>query len=241
MQIHSQGEMMLKYQIEDIEQVDENLRDYYEQTDDGYKLKVEDLPQKQSDKDEAGLRKKVDELLAEKKREAERRRALEEEAEKRQHQEQQQKGEFESLYKSSEQKREELQRELDQLREGIQREKVISTARSKASEVTRDASRQEILTEYIARQLQFEGDEIQVLNESGKPTIDGVDDLVKGLIAKYPFLADGNQASGGNARGNTGAGGGKKWSDLSEQEKVSIYKQDPNEYRRLRDAEFGNN
>ncbi|RBH37620.1 hypothetical protein C3F00_043875, partial [Pseudomonas sp. MWU13-2860] len=68
---------MLKFQLDTLEGVDESVRAFYTEKEGKYVLGIEGLPQPE---DVSGLKSKVEELLAEKKSEADKRKAAEEQA-----------------------------------------------------------------------------------------------------------------------------------------------------------------
>lgn len=56
---------------------------------------------------------------------------------------------------------------------------------------------------------------------------------------RYDAYLAGSSATGGGATGGGAGGTGKKWSDMTEKEHVQLYKQNPDEYRRLKAADGG--
>ena len=68
---------MLKFQLDSLDGVDESVRSLYTEKDGKFVLGIEGLPQPE---DVSGLKSKVEELLAEKKSEADKRKAAEEQA-----------------------------------------------------------------------------------------------------------------------------------------------------------------
>lgn len=80
----------------------------------------------------------------------------------------------------------------------------------------------------------------RVLDAAGKPSAISLDDLSKEFVAnpRYASIIKANDASGGGAGGGgTGGGapGGKKFSDMTEAERVTLNRNDPAAYRRLSD------
>lgn len=74
-----------------------------------------------------------------------------------------------------------------------------------AATLTTDTKKAQLLSEKIANRLSFDDGELKVLDNSGKLTISGIDDLATEIKSEYAFLVDGSPASGGGA---TGARGG---------------------------------
>ena len=64
---------MFKYQLDSLDGLDEGARAFYEEKDGKFQLKVEGIPQGE---DVSGLKAKIDELLSEKKTEAEKQRKI---------------------------------------------------------------------------------------------------------------------------------------------------------------------
>ena len=57
------------------------------------------------------------------------------------------------------------------------------------------------------------------------------------LTDRYPFLVDGHNSSGGGAKGSSSNFGGKKWSEMTEAEHVSLFKKDKEAAMKLISAE----
>ena len=80
----------------------------------------------------------------------------------------------------------------------------------------------------------------RVLDRDGKPSALTVDELKKEFIANERFssIIVGSNASGSGAIGSgNGGGAAKKFSEMSEADRVSLYKESPDDYRKLRDQE----
>lgn len=78
----------------------------------------------------------------------------------------------------------------------------------------------------------------RVLDDAGKVSADSVKELKQNLVADPRFAAiiTASKASGGGAQGGKGGGGGaapKPFKDMSESEKVSLFKANRPEYDRL--------
>lgn len=80
----------------------------------------------------------------------------------------------------------------------------------------------------------------RVLDAAGKPSASSIDELRKEFVANpnYAAIIKANDASGGGAGGGSGGGGapGKKFSQLTETERVALSRANPAEYKRLSDA-----
>jgi hypothetical protein len=83
----------------------------------------------------------------------------------------------------------------------------------------------------------------RVLDITGKPSADSLDDLEKALLQNPGFapILRGSPASGSGANGGSGGGGAshKNLSELSESERTTMAKNDPAGFQRLVDAARG--
>lgn len=80
----------------------------------------------------------------------------------------------------------------------------------------------------------------RVLDQNGKPSALTVEELKKEFVAneKFSSIIVGSNASGSGAQGSgNGGGAAKKFSEMSEADRVSLYKDSPDEYRKIRDQE----
>lgn len=150
------------------------------------------------------MKAKMDELLGETKRAKELRRQAEEQARIEAEEKARKAGDYEQLHKSSEQQRQQLQKELEDLKAGIANEKRNSTAMKVASELAEGANA-EILSEFVAKRLKYTDDGIKVLNDNGELTVSTLEDLKAEFQSNNRFAAllKGSQASGGSASGGS--------------------------------------
>lgn len=183
---------MPKYLIESLDSVDEALRGFYTQREDGkYQLQLEDVSVD-------GLIGKRDELLNELKQTKSQLKAIEantQDAEKKRLEEAQQ---FEQLYRSAEAEKARFAAELQALNERVIGEKRTSEALKFASLVTSNPKQQQLLVRELI-------DHIKP-TETGELSAEGLlaGDLetVKSRIkTEYPFLADAVVSTGGGAIG----------------------------------------
>lgn len=183
---------MPKYLIESLDSVDEALRGFYTQREDGkYQLQLEDVSVD-------GLIGKRDELLNELKQTKSQLKAIEantQDAEKKRLEEAQQ---FEQLYRSAEAEKARFAAELQALNERVIGEKRTSEALKFASLVTSNPKQQQLLVRELI-------DHIKP-TETGELSVEGLlaGDLetVKSRIkTEYPFLADAVVSTGGGAVG----------------------------------------
>jgi len=200
---------MLKYQLNASEALglDESSLSLYQPQGDGYVLKVDGLP---AEPDVSGLKRKVDELLGEKK--AAQQKAIE--AEQLARLESQEKlkkaNDYEQLYNSSETEREKASTELASLRAAIEQQNVNGKAVEVATELTKDTARAKLLAAQIQSRLSLVDGEIRVLDGTGNLTVSTIEELTTSIKAEYPFLVDGSQAAGGGAIGNSSGAGDSK-------------------------------
>lgn len=235
--------MNLKYKIDSLDGLDENLAALYEKDGDGYRLKVDGIPQGE---DVSGLKAKVEELLAEKKAAAQKAREAEEAARRAAEEAARKNGDIEALEKSWREKLERREKELlgkiNELESGITAMTVDTVAAKLANELAVQGSADVLLPHIKARLAveQRDGKYVTVVRDAeGKPSAATIDDL-KNEFSSNPAFAPviaGSRATGGGASGSAGGGASKKFSELSERERVELYRRNPEEYRRLRDAE----
>lgn len=225
--------MKLKYQLESLDGLSDEIKALYQEKDGVFVLDADGLPQAE---DVTGLKNKVEELLREKKAEADARR---EEAEKRRQAEEdaaKEKGDFEALSKSYLAKIETLESKISEIRQETERKEIQRQAMVIASEIS-SGHNQEILSTFIESRLRMEGDELKVTDEKGNLTISTIDQLKEEFRTspKFGALVDGPKGSGSGASENNGTGGaGKKYSELTESEKSHLYKTDRETFERLK-------
>ncbi len=202
---------MLKYQIDasEAQGLDEVTQSLYEQQGDNYVLRVDGLPKPQAE-DVTGLKRKVDELLTEKKAAQQKALEAQEEAKREAEEKLKKANDYEQLYTSSEAEREKAAKELADLQATILRQNVISKASEVASDLTKDTARAKLLSEQISSRLSLVDGEMRVLDSSGNLTVSTIEELTASIKTEYPFLVDGSQAAGGGAIGSTSGAGSSK-------------------------------
>jgi hypothetical protein len=222
---------MLKFMVDSIDGLDDSVKALYEQKDGKYQLKVEGLP------DVAGLKAKVDELLDEKKAEAEKRRQAEEAAKLAKEEKAKKEGDYKSLYESYESKLSELQNQIKERDERAAKSEIERHAMALAADLA-EGPNQKILSRFIADRLRYE-DGVKVTDKDGKLTISNLDQLKEEFRTSSDFaaLVIGSKATGGGASGQHHGGAVKKFTEMNEQERVNLYRTNPAEYARLRDAD----
>lgn len=149
------------------------------------------------------MRQKMDQLLGETKLAKQKRREAEEAAAREAAEKARKAGDFEQLHRSSEEQRLALQKQLEELQNGIGQEKVKS-ASAKLSARLADGYDAELLSDYIERRLRFADGDIKVMNNKGELTVSSLDNLHDEIKAdpRFKKLLRGSAASGGGATGN---------------------------------------
>ena len=231
--------MALKYTIEKLEDVDEKYRDEYEEKDGKFVLKLDGMPAPKPDQatiDELE-RYKAKHQEAEKHRKESERKAREaaEAAAKKS-------GDIEALEKSWLEKHEaglaEKDKELESYKALVTKMTVGRDTATLAAEIFgEDAT---LFSHHIKKRLTSEiinGVAVtRVLDEDGKPSAKTLAEL-KTEISENPKFAKyaiGSRASGGGDISGKGSIVGKKFSELTEKELVTLRREKPHEYDRLK-------
>jgi hypothetical protein len=211
---------------------DETSNNNEEQID--YKSLSEQLQSKLKEKDEALniVASKKEELLAEKKREAQRAKDLELEKAKAQ-------GDWEALVKDAQEREKSANERLQALQQKITQKEIRQRALQLASKMdpNNDEDR-ETVADYLERQIKIDDGKELFLDNEGKPSVMNEEQFIKSQIerSKFKSLLRGNEASGGGAPGSKVTRGPlKSWNQMSEQEKTELFKSDVDLYRQLRD------
>jgi hypothetical protein len=157
------------------------------------------------------MKAKMEELLTEAKRAKQAKREIEAETQAERERIAREKGDYEQLHKSAQEKYETTLSELDSLRQGIANEKRNNTAMKLAADLA-DGANAELLSEFIGRRLKFHEDGVKVTDVNGNLTVSSFDDLKSEFKndARYSALLKGNQSSGGGASGGSNSGGATK-------------------------------
>lgn len=93
----------------------------------------------------------------------------------------------------------------------------------------------------LAAEIEGEAGITRVLDKDGKPSAMSLDDLKAEFVANTDFasIIKGSNGGGSGATNQQPGGSGatsKKFSELTEAERVALHRTNPDEYRRLRDA-----
>ena len=228
--------MTLKYQLtaEEFAQLDEAKQALYALQGDVYVCQIEGLPQPE---DISGLKRKNEELLAEKRASEERRRAAEDEARRKEEERLAAEGNFKQLYESSQTKTAEWEQRYSQLEQSIH-QRDISLAATRIATAIADGDNADILKEFIARRLKVAEGQVRVTDESGNLTVSSLADLQREFetAPRYASLVRGSQAGGGGAAPKSGDRVTKTFGELRGMERVQLRKDNPAEYERLKKA-----
>lgn len=201
--------------------------------EEGYQLAIEGVP------DVSGLERKVNELLGEKKTEQEKRRVAEEEARKAAEEQARKKGDLETLEKSWAEKmstrEKELLAQLDERDTRLHTLLVDNVAQTLATKLAGDSAA--VITPHIKSRLIVEDGKTRIVDAEGKPSAATIEDLEKEFRNNKLFapVVIGSKASGtgGNGSPTFASGGGKKWSDFTEAERLKLFQEDRETFNRL--------
>ncbi len=237
---------MFKYQLDSLDGLDEGARAFYEEKDGKFQLKVEGIPQGE---DVSGLKAKIDELLSEKKTEAEKRKQAEENARKTAEEAARKNGDVEALENSWKEKlakrEQELMADRDSLASQIKELTVGRAATDLAAELAVQGSAKALLPHLQARlsmDIRDGKPTVVVLDANGKPSAATLEELKAEFVNDPAFapLIVGSKASGSGASGaKPGGGAAKKFDEYTGAELSAIRKSDPALYDRLKTEYHG--
>lgn len=224
--------MPLKYQIDSLEGLDEATQALYTEKDGKYVLKVEGMPEPE---DTSGLKRKVEELLEESKTAKEAKRRAEEEAERAREEKARKDGDYKTLAEQYEGKLKEWETRYEQERKERAKDAVNREAMRLAASLS-EGPNAEILSEFISRRMRYEDGKVKVTDAEGNLTISSLDDLQAEFRndQRFAALVTGTKGSGSGAAGQGGGAPQKQLKDMSEQERVALYKQDPDKFNQLK-------
>lgn len=200
--------MTIQYKVseESFDTLDDSVKGLYSQGEDGYTLNVDGVPKE----DVSGLKRKIDELLTEKKTVQQKAIEAEESARLETAEKLRKANDFEQLYNSSESERQKAADELATLKANLQQQQVEGQASKVAASLTKDTARANLLSQQISSRLSLVDGEVRVLDTNGNLTVSSVEELTQSIKAEYPFLVDGSQAAGGGATGGSSGAGDTK-------------------------------
>jgi len=234
--------MALKFALtkEEFDALDDSAKALYGEKGEGYQLAVDGAP------DVDGLQRKNEELLKEKAKWREERekadklaKEKEAEAQKLADEQARKKGDLETLEKSWEAKMSSREKEL--LAQIEERDSKLHTllvdnvAQSLATKLAGDSAA--IITPHIKSRLVVEDGKTRVVDADGNPSAATLDELEKEFRNNKLFapIVIGSKASGTRGAGGLtyASGGGKKWNDYTEVERVQLFKEDPEAFKAL--------
>ncbi|ONN71724.1 hypothetical protein [Pseudomonas oryzihabitans] len=214
----------------------------YKQQGDNYVLVIEGLPQPE---DTSGLKAKVEQLLAEKKTEAEKRKQAEEEARIAAEEAARKSGDTEALDRSWNEKHTKALTEKDATLTALQAQIHSLTVGAAAARIAGELAVQGsagVLQRLIEHRLSMEMRDgvptVVVRDNEGRPTAATLAEF-KTEVTNDPALAPlvaASKASGGGASGAKGGGAAKTWDQLSGMERVELRRTNPAEHARLKAA-----
>ncbi len=142
-----------------------------------------------------------------------------------------------NLIKQYKEENDKLKADIEAGKQKEYQNRVREEASKLADTLTKDSIRKELLTEKFEKQIKLdENGKVVVLDDNKQPTISPVDVLVKSISDRYKCLIDGLDSSGGGAHSSGGAQV-KKLSQMSEGEKVELFRNDNAKYRELEKLE----
>lgn len=225
--------MPLAYQLESIDSISDEQKKLYKKSGDSYVLDISGEPQAE---DVSGLKAKLDELMNEKKNEAEKRRQAEEKARLEAEEAAKKKGDFEALAKSYQEKIAAMEQQVAE-RDKLTAEQAVQAEAQRIAGTLSEGANQNILSRFIGDRLRYEDGSVKVTDKDGNLTISTLDQLSEEFKNNQEFasLIIATRASGGGAFGSSSGGGaaGKNFNDMNETERVKLFREHPEEFKRL--------
>lgn len=152
---------------------------------------------------------KKEEILQEKKNEADKRRAIEQQIEDERIEKAKKAGDYESLLKSAEEQQKQWQQKYNELDTKIRQKEARNMALKVAQDLNPlDGDAAEMIADYVERRLKYDDNGLIILDANGNPSVMGVDALKEEFknSNKFKPLIVGSKATGGGAPGNTNGG-----------------------------------
>ncbi len=239
---------MLKYQLENLDGVEESVKQLYEEKDGKYVLKIEGIPEPE---DLEGLKRKNQEFMEEAKVAKRKAKELEEQARQKEEENARKNGNIEALEKSWQEKLTKREAELLEQSKALESQVYQLTVGQTASTLANElavSGCSSVLLPHITGRLQVETVDgqvkVRVLDAQGKPSAATIDDLKKEFRDNPAFkpLIAASHASGGGANGaNPGGGAAKKPSEMSLAERAEWQARDPAGFEQARaNGDFNN-
>ncbi|MDF2489441.1 MAG: hypothetical protein K0S77_2063 [Pseudomonas sp.] len=227
----------MKYLIDKaaFDALEPSLQALYKAQGDQYVMEVEDLPTGGGDLE--GLKRQNQTLLDEAKEAKRQAREAKDQLTQKELDAAKARGDYESLYTSSEQTLAAERQKLADLQASIE-SRDLGSAASKIATGIADGPNAEILAEFIGRRLRVVDGQVRVTDAGGNLTVSSLEDLGKEFQKEPRFasLVRGSQAGGGGAAGLPGGGATKTWEQMTGMERVELRRTDPAEHARLKAA-----
>lgn len=151
----------------------------------------------------AALKRKNDELLAEKKakqREAEEAMQMAKlEAEEKAKRE----NDYQQLFESQKAESDSLRKKIEDMNNSIIEQKIQAESAKMAAKLTKDNRRGALLAKEFSQRLSVVDGELRVM-DNGQLTVSTLEDLSNSISQEFDFLCDGSQAAGGGAARSEG-------------------------------------
>lgn len=204
--------MALQFEVDSLDGVDEGLQSLYTEHEGKFRLAVEGIDP--ADELKEALRKEREESKSYKTKAQE----LEQARKDAEDNSLKEKQEFKTLYERTEQEKRELAEKYSSFQSQIQAKDIETEALKVSSQLTRDTKRAELLKKEVMAFTKY-GDNGPYF-EIGGIQVDQAK-VLDHLTKEYPFLVDGNQATGGGAAGSGSGASGVKTVTRSEFDKMS--------------------
>jgi hypothetical protein len=216
--------MALKLILDTLDGLDDGVKALYSEKDGKFHLNVEGV------EDVSGLKNKIKELTDETKAEREKRQRLEREAEENEQKRATEAGEFKTLYEKSQSDLEKERAANRDFRQKMQDRDRDAAAAALAGQLTRDTAKAGVLKKELLAHAEFTDEGVQfkiggIVQDQPK--------MLEHMKTQYPFLVDGIQSNGGGANGGSGGAAGKKLSEMNDEERLDLVKNDPERFRKL--------
>lgn len=228
---------MLKFKVDTLDGLEESIKALYEEKDGAFQLKVDGVPKPKDTSDLEDRLKKLEknnqDLLAEKKKAKEDAEAAALDAAKKG-------GDIEALEKSWTDKMTSAvsakDQELNALKEMVSQLTVGSTATALAAELFGEHA--DLMMHHIKSRLTYEVAEgkpkVRILDD-GKPSAKTVDELKEEFRSSQKFapFVVGSKASGGGPTGRPSGGATKKFTEMTDAERIKLKNDNRPEYDRV--------
>jgi len=196
--------MALKYELENLNDLDKSIHELYQQDGDRYILAVEGMPEAE---DTTGLKNKFKQLMDEAKEAKRRTKELELQKQQQEMETASEKGEFKNLWEQAQLRLAQKDKELQDFTHAIQQKDITIAARNISSQLAKsDAKRAEVLADYAYKYARHDGEKVQFLIGGMEVSASA---LMEHLAKEFPFLVDGSAATGGGASSSSSGGATK--------------------------------